>query len=130
MKTVSKIILATYILAEIILLSYSGVYFLVLKEITDYEMFAFNFYGSLLLFGSSCLMALLLRFIFKISNKIILGVLLFILPNIVGWFMTGDSLYMSAFKGDTSYLIMYPVSILVAFVTLIIYSKYKIDNVS
>ena len=86
MKAASKIILATYILAEIMLLLYSGVYFLVLKGISDYEMFAFNFYGSLLLFGSSCLMALLLRFIFKITNKIILGVLLFILPNIVGWF--------------------------------------------
>ncbi|KGO87296.1 hypothetical protein Q765_06415 [Flavobacterium rivuli WB 3.3-2 = DSM 21788] len=122
-NTTSNVIITTYLLAEIFLLLFVGAYFLILTNIADWEIFAYNFYGSMVIFGLSCLTALLLRFIFKISSNVVVSILLFILPEIIGWFITKDSLYLSVFKNDTSYILIYPFSVLIAFTAVAILAK-------
>jgi hypothetical protein len=82
-NTAFKVIMATYLLAELLLLLFAGAYFLVIPNVADWEMFAYNFYGSIVISGLSCLIGLVLRFTFKIDNKITLCVLLFILPELL-----------------------------------------------
>jgi hypothetical protein len=122
-RSIKETIIGTYILAEVLLLLSFGSYFLLFTKTQDWEMFSYNFYGSFMLFSISCLIALLLKLLFKINKLAVIGVMLFIIPDLVSR-IVGSSIYMTILKNNFVNII-YPLSVIIAFLAVIIHGNIK-----
>jgi len=86
-------------------------------------MFSYNFYGSFMLFSISCLIALLLKLLFEINKLAVIGVTLFIIPDLVSRIVE-SSIYMTIFKNNLVNII-YPLSVIIAFLVVIVHGNIK-----
>ena len=114
---VSKIIIGTYLLAEVLLLVTATAYFIVFSKITDWELFAYHFYGSLLLFSLSGIIALFPGRMLRPNSYLLL--LLLLVPELVALLLSRESLYAGIFfigRTKNYFVAAYPLSVIIAFI--------------
>ncbi|KGO91470.1 hypothetical protein [Flavobacterium subsaxonicum] len=112
-----KVIISTYLFALLLLQLFGIAYFFVFSKIADWEFFAYNFYGSFVLFSLSCIVALFPGRVFKKAN-IYLGLLLLLIPEPVSLFVAHTSIYGRIFNVQQTgnyFLLAYPLSILLSY---------------
>ncbi|TCI84446.1 hypothetical protein [Tenacibaculum sp. M341] len=111
----------TYILGLILFNIFNYTLNIVLPEFKDWELFSFNFYGSLLFYIISMVLYIILFILVKTLkiNSLILLVILVLLPEIPAIFMAGNSIIISIFttmvKDQNYTLLLYPLTIIIAY---------------
>lgn len=119
-KKILLIGIYTYILGLILFNLFNFLFFIFLNEISDWELFSYNFYGSLVYYSGAMVIFSFLPFLFNLNKVssllIILLILLIEIPCII---VNGESLYITIFTSmisDNNYiLLLYPSALIITY---------------
>jgi len=111
----------TYLLGILLFLIVSYIMFILLPKIKDWELFSFNFYGSLLFYGVATLPYLLFASLIKldkVKSYMVIAVIL-LSVELISFIISGQSIIvtiLTSMKSSENYiLIAYPLVLLISY---------------
>ncbi len=111
----------TYALGVVLFLIVNYLVFIVLPKIEDWELFSFNFYGSLLLYGLAIIPYILFALLIKLNivKSYIIIVVLILSVELISFLVAGQSIIvtiLTSMKSNGNYiLIAYPLILLISY---------------
>ena len=113
---------ATYGLATALIISISFFVFILYPRIEDWELFSYNFYGAVLIYGGSVIPFLVFTYLVKLEklNSLLIIAVLIASAELVSLIISGGelvllSIFTTMFKDENYILLAYPLSLVLSY---------------
>lgn len=121
LKRIVKIIIFTYVIGIVIFNVMNYLIFIAFPKVKDWELFSYNFYGSLIFYSISAVLFYLISWIYDIEKlgEIKASIILIVLLDISSILVAGQSILLTIVTtmiSDRNYiLVFYPIIILITY---------------